>query len=50
MTTHEAYLAAEKAIAEGEARNLSATTMRKRWKAYFAAEDALKAGSFWMTK
>ncbi len=44
-TALETFRNAEAAIADGNARNLSDRTMNKRWKAYFAAEDALKASA-----
>lgn len=37
------FEATRAAIADGEARNLGRTAMAKRWKAFFAAEDAIKA-------
>lgn len=41
-TPAEKFEAARKSIADGDARNLSVSTMNKRWRAYFAAETALK--------
>jgi len=32
---------------DAEARNLSQATQRKRWREFFAAEDALKARDGW---
>lgn len=43
MTPAERFENARKRIQDGDARNLSDSTMRKRWKEYFAAEDVLKA-------
>jgi hypothetical protein len=37
------FEAARAAVADGEARNLGRAAMAKRWKAFFAAEDAIKA-------
>jgi hypothetical protein len=48
MTALEKFEAAQKMIRDGEARNLSESTMRKRWRAYFSAEDALKAIGGWL--
>jgi hypothetical protein len=48
MTTLEKFEMAQKLVRDGEARNLSESTMRKRWRAYFAAEDALKASGGWL--
>lgn len=43
MTTAlQKFQAAQKAVTDGEARNLSESAMNKLWKKYFAAEDALK--------
>lgn len=41
--TMKAYEAARQAVIDGEARNLSKCTMDRRYKALFAAEDALYA-------
>jgi hypothetical protein len=42
----ETFRKAEAAIKDGNDRNLSDRTMAKRWKAFFAAEDALKAATW----
>lgn len=42
-TPGEILQTASDSIRDGEARNLSARTMNKRWAAYFRAEDACKA-------
>lgn len=39
----EAFEAAQSAVRDGEARGLGKSAMGKRWRAYFAAEDRLKA-------
>lgn len=44
-TPAERFESARKSIQDGDARNLSDSTMRKRWKQYFAAEDALKSSA-----
>lgn len=44
VAAHEAALAA---LRDGEARGLGRTAMAKRYKAFFAAEDALKARDGW---
>jgi hypothetical protein len=41
--TMKAFETARAAIKDGEERGLSARTMNRRWKAFFAAEDALKS-------
>ncbi|GMV18350.1 MAG: hypothetical protein AMXMBFR56_65740 [Polyangiaceae bacterium] len=43
----EQFEAAAAAIKDGEARGLGRTAMAKRYKALFAAEDALKARDGW---
>jgi hypothetical protein len=45
MTPAERFENARKRIQDGDARNLSESTMRKRWRDYFAAEDALKSSA-----
>lgn len=39
----KAFEAARAAVNAAEADNLSASTLNRRWAAYFKAEDALKA-------
>lgn len=43
MTAAERFENARKRIQDGDARSMSESTMRKRWKEYFAAEDVLKS-------
>lgn len=43
----EEFEAASAAVKDGEARGLGRTAMAKRYKALFAAEDALKARDGW---
>lgn len=43
----ETFEAARAALKDGESRNLGRTAMAKRYKAFFAAEDALKARDGW---
>lgn len=45
MTPAERFENARKRIQDGDARGLSESTMRKRWREYFAAEDALKSSA-----
>ena len=45
MTPAEKFENARKRIQDGDARKLSASTMNKRWREYFAAEDALKSSA-----
>ena len=45
--TQNKFEAAAKAVRDGEARGLSERTMAKRWAAYFAAEDAVRAQGGW---
>ena len=47
MTPGEKFEAAAKAVRMAEAAGRSESTMRKLWKAYFAAEDAVKAAGGW---
>jgi hypothetical protein len=44
QTRYEAAVAKAK---DAEARNLSQSTLNKRWREVFAAEDALKAVDGW---
>jgi hypothetical protein len=41
------YQAAVARAKDAEARNLSTSTLNKRWREVFAAEDALKARDGW---
>lgn len=43
MTPAEQFENARKRLADAEARNLSQSTINKRWREYFAAEDAVKS-------
>ena len=43
----EKLIAAQLSVRDGEVRNLSASTMNKRFRALFAAEDALKVAGAW---
>lgn len=45
MPPAEKFETARKRALDAEARNLSASTINKRWREYFAAEDALKASA-----
>lgn len=45
QTPHEKYLAAVARARDAEDRNLSIRTRNKRWRAVFAAEDAMKAAA-----
>jgi hypothetical protein len=47
MTASEKYEAAVARARDAEARNLSSSTLNKRWREVFAAEDALKAVDGW---
>jgi uncharacterized protein involved in tolerance to divalent cations len=47
-TTHERYEAAQKAIKDAEARNMSRSTIERRYKALFAIEDAMKSAGWWL--
>lgn len=42
-TPFETYETARKAVRDGEAKGLSDRTMNRKYRALFAAEDALKA-------
>lgn len=46
-TSAEILADALAAARDAEARNLSAATQNKRWRAVFAAEDAVKASGAW---
>ena len=46
-TPAEILASAIAAARDAEARNLSASTQNKRWRAVFAAEDAVKASGAW---
>ena len=47
--THSSRIeAALSAVKDGEARNLSARTMNKKYAALFAAQDAAKAAGWWL--
>lgn len=43
MTTQQRYEAASKAVRDAEARGMSASTLARRYRELFAAEDAAKA-------
>lgn len=43
----ETYEAAAAAVRDGESRGLGRTAMAKRYRALFAAEDALKGRDSW---
>jgi hypothetical protein len=42
-TPAERFQAARAAVMQAETAGMSKSTLAKRWKAYFAAEDALKS-------
>ena len=42
------FVRARDMVRDGEARNLSTSTMNKRYRTFFAAEDALKASGAWL--
>jgi hypothetical protein len=46
-TPREKYEAAVAKARDAEARNLSSSTVNKRWRAVFVAEDAMKAADGW---
>jgi len=46
-TPREKYEAAVARMRDAEARNLSQSTLNKRWREVFAAEDAMKAVDGW---
>ncbi len=48
MTASRKYEMALAAARDAETRNLSQATQNKRWRAVFAAEDALKASGVWL--
>lgn len=45
MTPGQKLEAALAAVKDAEARGLSESTINRRWRAYFAAEDAVKAAA-----
>lgn len=45
QTPAERFETARKRALDAETRNLSASTVNKRWREYFAAEDALKSSA-----
>jgi len=47
-TPAEKYQAAVAAARAAETAGMSTSTMNKRWKAVFAAEDAMKASGAWL--
>jgi hypothetical protein len=47
MTAREKYEAAVARARDAEARNLSTSTLNRRWREVFAAEDAMKAVDGW---
>ncbi len=46
MTPGQQLEIAAKRVREAEEQGLSASTVARRWRAYFAAEDAAKAASW----
>ena len=47
LTACEILAAALAAASDAEALNLSASTLNRRWRAVFAAQDAVKASGVW---
>jgi hypothetical protein len=47
MTAREKYEAAVAKARDAEARNLSSSTLNRRWREVFVAEDAMKAVDGW---
>lgn len=47
MQLSEAYATALKAAKEAEDKGRSASTQNRKWRAVFAAQDALKAAGAW---
>lgn len=47
-TPAQQFEAARTAVLAAEAAGRSESTMRKLWKAYFAAEDAVKVAGGWL--